>query len=74
MLSWANIFIKSYYPPLTTRTTWISHLLHMLLFLSLVENAIKADLMRNTYGLYAPLGVKIPAAVGVWRWEVRKAS
>ena len=57
-----------------TRTTWISHLLHMLHFLSLVENAIKAVLMRNTYGLHAPLGVKIPAAVGVWRWEVRKAS
>ena len=39
--------------------------------LTLVENAIRAVLIRNNYGLDAPLGVKIPAAVCVWRWEVR---
>ncbi|KAF9533495.1 hypothetical protein CPB83DRAFT_880065 [Crepidotus variabilis] len=36
-----------------------------------VEDVIKAVLTRNNYGLDAPLGVKLPAAVCVWRWEVR---
>jgi len=36
-----------------------------------VEDAIKSVLTRNNYGLDAPLGVKLPAAVCVWRWEVR---
>jgi chromatin assembly factor 1 subunit A len=48
-----------------------SSLTHAALPLTLVENAIKAVLIRNNYGLDAPLGVKIPAAVCVWRWEVR---
>ena len=48
-----------------------SSLTHAALPLSLVENAIKAVLIRNNYGLDAPSGVKIPAAACVWRWEVR---
>lgn len=48
-----------------------SSLTHAALPLTLVENAIKAVLIRNNYGLDAPLGVRIPAAVCVWRWEVR---
>lgn len=44
---------------------------HAALPLTVVENAIKTILIRNNYGLDAPLGVKIPAAVCVWRWEVR---
>ena len=48
-----------------------SSLTHAALPLALVENAIKAVLIRNNYGLDAPLGVKIPTAVCVWRWEVR---
>ncbi|KAF8162912.1 hypothetical protein B0H34DRAFT_299811 [Crassisporium funariophilum] len=39
--------------------------------LNIVENAIKAVLIRNNYGLDAPLGVKLPAIVSVWRWDVR---
>ena len=48
-----------------------SSLTHAALPLILVENAIKALLVRNNYGLDAPVGVKTPAAVCVWRWEVR---
>lgn len=48
-----------------------SSLTHAALPLTLVEDAIKAVLIRNNYGLDAPLGVKIPTAVCVWRWEVR---
>lgn len=48
-----------------------SSLTQAALSLTLVENAIKAVLIRNNYGLDAPLGVKIPASVCVWRWEVR---
>ena len=48
-----------------------SSLTHAALPLALVKNAIKAVLIRNNYGLDAPLGVKIPAAVSVWRWEVK---
>ena len=48
-----------------------SSLTHAALPLSLVENAIKAVLIRNNYGLDAPSGVKIPAVACVWRWEVR---
>lgn len=39
--------------------------------LSLVENVIDEVLVRKNYGLEAPLGVRLPAAVSVWRWEVR---
>jgi len=39
--------------------------------LTVVEEAIKSVLIRNNYGLEAPLGVKLPAALSVWRWEVR---
>lgn len=38
---------------------------------SLVEKAIEDVLVRNNYGIDAPLGVKLPAAVCVWRWETR---
>ncbi|KAF9566259.1 hypothetical protein CPC08DRAFT_657870 [Agrocybe pediades] len=38
---------------------------------SLVESAIQQVLVRNNYGLEVPLGVKAPAAISVWRWEVR---
>ncbi|KAF8810148.1 hypothetical protein BYT27DRAFT_7240947 [Phlegmacium glaucopus] len=48
-----------------------SSLTHAALPLALVENAIKAVLMRNNYGLDAPSNIKIPAAVCVWRWEVK---
>ena len=39
--------------------------------LSTVEDAIRAILIRNNYGVEAPLGVKLPNALCVWRWEVR---
>ena len=39
--------------------------------LTAVEDAIKSVLVRNNYGLEAPLGVRLPAALSVWRWEVR---
>jgi chromatin assembly factor 1 subunit A len=39
--------------------------------LSTVEEAIKAVLTRNNYGVEAPSGVKIPAGLCVWRWEVQ---
>jgi len=39
--------------------------------LSLVEKVIDEVLIRKNYGLEAPLGVRLPAAVSVWRWEVR---
>jgi chromatin assembly factor 1 subunit A len=39
--------------------------------LSLVEKVIDEVLVRKNYGLEAPLGVRLPAAVSVWRWEVR---
>jgi len=39
--------------------------------LSLVEKVIDEVLVRKNYGLDAPLGVRLPAAVSVWRWEVR---
>ncbi|KAJ3508632.1 hypothetical protein NLJ89_g5647 [Agrocybe chaxingu] len=42
--------------------------------INIVENAIKNILTRNNYGLDAPLGVKLPAAVCVWRWEVRSEN
>lgn len=48
-----------------------SSLTHAALPLTLVENVIKGVLIRNNYGLDAPLGIKVPAAVCVWRWEVR---
>lgn len=38
--------------------------------LTTVEDAIKSVLIRNNYGLEAPLGVRLPAALCVWRWEV----
>jgi len=39
--------------------------------LSLVEKVIDEVLIRKNYGLDAPSGVRQPAAVSVWRWEVR---
>jgi chromatin assembly factor 1 subunit A len=40
--------------------------------LQVVEAAIKSILSRNNYGLEAPQGnVKMPAALCVWRWEVK---
>ncbi|PPQ75499.1 hypothetical protein CVT24_013356, partial [Panaeolus cyanescens] len=36
-----------------------------------VENAIKAVLVRNNYGIDLPLGVKHPPAICIWRWEVQ---
>jgi len=39
--------------------------------LSTVEDAIKSVLVRTNYGLDAPIGIRLPAAVCVWRWEVR---
>ncbi|KAF9476322.1 hypothetical protein BDN70DRAFT_882568 [Pholiota conissans] len=38
---------------------------------SVVETVIEEVLVRNNYGVDAPLGVKLPAGVCVWRWEVR---
>ena len=38
---------------------------------SVVEAAINSILDRHNYGLEAPLGVKVPATVSVWRWEVK---
>ncbi|KAF8136408.1 chromatin assembly factor 1 subunit A-domain-containing protein [Boletus edulis] len=39
--------------------------------LSVVEHAIKTVMTRVNYGLDAPLGQRLPAAVCVWRWEVQ---
>ena len=39
--------------------------------INLIEKSIDEILVRRNYGLEAPLGVKLPAAVSVWRWEVR---
>ncbi|KAF6764704.1 CoCAF-1 [Ephemerocybe angulata] len=36
-----------------------------------VEAAINSVLNRNNYGLDVPLGVKLPATLAVWRWEVK---
>lgn len=38
-----------------------------------IEQAIKATLFRNNYGLDALNGSRTPAAVCVWRWEVQPA-
>jgi len=38
--------------------------------LTTVEDAVKSVLVRNNYGVEAPLGVRLPAALYVWRWEV----
>ncbi|GLB35372.1 putative chromatin assembly factor 1 subunit A [Lyophyllum shimeji] len=40
--------------------------------LSAVENAIKTVTQRNNYGLDGIGGGKAPAAVCVWRWEVKE--
>ncbi|PPQ68491.1 hypothetical protein CVT26_003430 [Gymnopilus dilepis] len=39
--------------------------------LNLVESAIQEVLVRNNYGLDVPFGVRAPASICVWRWEVR---
>ncbi|KAG6885997.1 hypothetical protein C0993_006113 [Termitomyces sp. T159_Od127] len=39
--------------------------------LNVVETAIKAVMQRNNYGLDSIGGGKVPAAVCVWRWEVK---
>lgn len=41
--------------------------------LSVLEHAIKMLMTRTNYGLDAPLGQRLPAAVCVWRWEVQDA-
>lgn len=38
--------------------------------LGVVEQAIKSVLHRNNYGLEASTGLRTPAAVCVWRWEI----
>lgn len=40
--------------------------------LSTVEAAIKSVVQRNNYGLDGIDGAKAPAAVCVWRWEVKE--
>jgi chromatin assembly factor 1 subunit A len=40
--------------------------------LGVVEQAIKSVLHRNNYGLEALNGMRTPAAVCVWRWEVNE--
>jgi chromatin assembly factor 1 subunit A len=40
--------------------------------LGVVEQAIKSVLCRNNYGLEASNGLRTPAAVCVWRWEVNE--
>lgn len=40
--------------------------------LSAVETAIKAVMERNNYGLDGSGSGKAPAAVCVWRWEVKE--
>jgi chromatin assembly factor 1 subunit A len=37
----------------------------------LVETAIKLTLTRVNYGLEMPLGVRVPASLCIWRWEVK---
>ncbi|KAF8968365.1 hypothetical protein BDZ97DRAFT_431832 [Flammula alnicola] len=39
--------------------------------LNVVERAIEDVLIRNNYGIDAAFGVRLPAAICVWRWEVR---
>ncbi|RXW17972.1 hypothetical protein EST38_g7884 [Candolleomyces aberdarensis] len=39
---------------------------------SVVEAAINSTLDRNNYGLDVPSGVKLPALLCVWRWEVKE--
>ncbi|KAK2460579.1 hypothetical protein APHAL10511_007049 [Amanita phalloides] len=41
--------------------------------LSVVEAAIKVILERNNYGLYPSNGGRVPAAISLWRWEVKEA-
>ncbi|KAJ7470589.1 chromatin assembly factor 1 subunit A-domain-containing protein [Mycena latifolia] len=43
------------------------------LTLPVVESAVKSVANRNNYGLDGISGVKAPAAVCVWRWEVKPA-
>lgn len=38
---------------------------------NLVERAIQEIMVRNNYGIDVPSGVKPPAALCVWRWEVK---
>lgn len=40
--------------------------------LRIIEQAVKSVLSRNNYGLEALNGLKTPAAVCVWRWEVKE--
>ncbi|KAJ3506634.1 hypothetical protein NMY22_g17184 [Coprinellus aureogranulatus] len=40
--------------------------------LPVVEAAITATMDRNNYGIDAPLGVKLPASLSVWRWEAKE--
>src|SRR4051812_36938119 len=39
---------------------------------STIEFAIKGVMERNNYGLDGVDGAKVPAAVCVWRWEVKE--
>ena len=40
--------------------------------LNTVEAAIKSVVQRNNYGLDSIGGIKVPAALCVWRWEVKE--
>ena len=40
--------------------------------LPVVEAAINSTMDRNNYGIDVPLGVKLPASLSVWRWEVKE--
>lgn len=44
----------------------------LMLPLRAIEQAVKSVLSRNNYGLEALNGSKTPAAVCVWRWEVKE--
>ena len=40
--------------------------------ISAIETALKAVMQRNNYGLDRNDGGKVPAALCVWRWEVKE--
>lgn len=40
--------------------------------LPVVEAAINSTMDRNNYGIDVPLGVRLPASLCVWRWEVKE--
>lgn len=46
--------------------------INSILPLQVIEQAIKSILVRNNYGIEPSSGLKPPAAVCVWRWEVQQ--